>query len=334
VSDRLGLPVFGASPEHFVLGSKTGSRRVARRASVAVLDGAEDLRSVDDVANAIDGLLERSPRAGAVVVKLNNGFSGQGNAIIAAGPRTSPLAARPTTFCADGESWPSYAGKIEAEGAVVEELVRGPEVTSPSVQLRIAPGGAVEVLSTHDQILGGPDSQVYLGCRFPAHEAYRHAITAAARRVGAVLAADGVIGSFGIDFVVVPNRGGHDTYLSEINLRLGGTTHPFWMTRLATGGTYDDERGELVTNGSTPAYVATDNLKSPALTGRHPTDVIDAVDGRGLSFDAASGTGVTLHLLGAIPRYGKLGAVCIGRSRAEADDLNERLIATIDDLSR
>jgi hypothetical protein len=333
VSDALGVAVFGASPEHFALGSKTGSRVVARRASVPVLDGAEDLGSVKEVAGAIDALLARSPRARAVVVKLNNGFSGQGNAIIDVAELASPLASSVATFCAEGESWPSFAAKIEAEGAVLEELVRGPEVVSPSVQLRIAPGGAVEVLSTHDQILGGPDRQVYLGCRFPARRAYRGAITAAARRVGAVLAAEGVIGSFGIDFVVVPAAGGHDVYLSEINLRLGGTTHPFWMARLATGGTYDEERGELIVHGSPRAYVATDNLKSHALTGRPPKDVIDAVQRLGLGFDAASGTGVTLHLLGAVPRYGKMGAVCIGGSRAEAEALNARLTAAIDALS-
>jgi hypothetical protein len=334
VSDALGLPVFGASPGHFASGSKTGSRQVARRASVAIVDGAEDLGSVNEVAAAISDLLERRPRARAVVVKLNNGFSGQGNAIIDVADVETPLDGSVTTFCAEGESWPSFAAKIEAEGAVVEELVRGPDVVSPSVQLRIAPGGAVEVLSTHDQILGGADRQVYLGCRFPARRAYRAAITAAARRVADVLADDGVIGSFGIDFVVVPARGGHDVHLSEINLRLGGTTHPFWMARLVTGSAYDEERGELVAGGLPLAYVATDNLKSPALTGRRPGEVIEAVDRLGFAFDGSIGSGVTLHLLGALPRYGKMGAVCIGRSPEAADRLHRRFTTVMDELPR
>ena len=202
------------------------------------------------------------------------------------------------------------------------------------MQLRIAPGGRVEVLSTHDQVLGGRDSQVYLGCRFPARRAYRAEITNAARRVADVLADDGVIGSFGIDFVVVPDGDGHAVYLSEINLRLGGTTHPFWMARLVSGGTYDEEQGELMVGGSPCSYVATDNLRSPALVGRRPAEVIDTVDGLGLGFDVATGTGVTLHLLGALPRYGKMGAVCIGRSPDEADELNRRLHEAVDGLSR
>src|SRR5437763_2975620 len=108
-----------------------------------------------------------------------------------------------------------------------------PGIVSPSVHLLISPSGAVEVVSNHDQILGGYHDQVYLGCRFPARAEYRLDIQERARRVGAVLAADGVIGAFGIDFVLVPDgRGGHDINLSEINLRMGGTTHPFLMARL------------------------------------------------------------------------------------------------------
>src|SRR5439155_21955909 len=44
---RLGLPLFAARPEHVPLGSKTGSRRVARQAGVDVPQGAEDLWSID-----------------------------------------------------------------------------------------------------------------------------------------------------------------------------------------------------------------------------------------------------------------------------------------------
>jgi biotin carboxylase len=332
VSDALGLPVFGPSPQHFPLGSKTGSRRVARRAGVGVVAGAEALWSVGDVERAVAGLLGERPEAEAVVVKLNNGFSGQGNAIVDLADVASPIDRSRTTFCAEGESWPSFTEKIVAEGAIVEELVRGPDVRSPSVQLSIAPDGAVEVLSTHDQVLGGPDNQVYLGCRFPAHRGYRATITAAGRRVAEVLAGEGVIGSFGIDFVVVPRAGGHDVYLSEINLRLGGTTHPFGMARLVTGGAYDEDTGELLVDGAPRHYVATDNLKTPALLGRRPAAVIAAIDRSGLAFNPARGTGVTLHLLGALRRYGKMGAVCIGRSPEDADELHRHLLATVESL--
>jgi len=322
-ADLVGLPLFGARPELASLGSKTESRRAARKADVSVLDGDEDLRSVAELEAAILGLRARRPNADAAVVKLNDGFSGQGHAIVELG-RFSSLESAPITFIAEEESWPSYSAKVESGGAVVEELVRVPGVVSPSVQCRITPGGAVEVISNHDQILGGLHDQVYLGCRFPARADYRLDIQERARRVGEVLAADGVIGAFGIDFVLIPSEdGGWDINLSEINLRMGGTTHPFWMARLVTGGTYDPSTGELVAGGRAKCYVASDNLKSASLVGRTPADVIDAVDRSGFAFDPARGTGATLHLLGAVPKFGKMGVTCIADSPGEADALYE-----------
>jgi len=329
-ADLVGLPIFGARPELASLGNKTESRRAARKAGVSVLDGEEDLRSVAELEAAIAGLRLRRPDAEAAVVKLNDGFSGQGHAIVELGGFSS-LASAAITFIADEESWPSYSAKVESGGAVVEELVRVPGVVSPSVQLRITPGGAVEVISNHDQILGGLHDQVYLGCRFPARDEYRLDIQERARRVGEVLAADGVIGTFGIDFVLVPAEpdGGYAINLSEINLRMGGTTHPFWMARAVTGGVYDPSTGELVASGRPKCYVASDNLKSEALVGRPPGDVIDAVDKMGLAFDPARGTGATLHLLGAVPKFGKMGVTCIADSAEEAGALYDDLTAAL-----
>jgi hypothetical protein len=150
---------------------------------------------------------------------------------------------------------------------------------------------------------------------------------AEALRVGEVMAGEGVIGSFGIDFLVTPAS---DVYLSEINLRMGGTTHPYWMARLAGGATYDGDAGELVAgDGRRLCYTATDNLKLPRLVGTKPADVIALVDDAGLAFDPSTGTGVTLHLLGALPGHGKLGATCIAGSPEAADELYVELVAVL-----
>ena len=331
LAEQLSLPLYGISPDHIALGSKSGARQVAVEAGVTVFDGAGDLHSVAAVEDAIARLRAARRDLDAVVVKLNHGFSGQGNVIIEAADLDVALPQAPSVFCAEGESWETFIPKIAAEGAVVEELVRGPGATSPSVQLRILPGGRCEVLSTHDQILGGPDEQIYLGCRFPAREEYRFEITAAAMRVAAVLAARGVIGSFGIDFVVVPGRG---TFFSEINLRLGGTTHPFLMARHITGGVYDQDTGELLVNGTTRVYKASDNIKSERYLRLSPAQVIAAVADAGLAYDPVSKTGATLHLLGAIPRYGKFGMVCIAPTHTEADELHDRVLERIGAATR
>ena len=122
-SELIELPLFGARPELATLGNKTESRRAARKAGVAVLDGQEDLRSVAQLEAAIEGLHARRPGAEAAVVKLNDGFSGQGHAIVEL-TGFSSLESAPITFIADEESWPSYSAKVEGGGAVVEELVR------------------------------------------------------------------------------------------------------------------------------------------------------------------------------------------------------------------
>lgn len=329
LADEITVPLYGPHPSLVHLGSKTGSRRVAREAGVPVLPGDEDLRSLAAVEEALRAVTATSAQPEAAVIKLNYGFSGQGNAIVELDELRSPLTETPTTFCAREESWPSFASKIEREGAIVEELVRHRGAVSPSVQMRIAADQTVEIVSSHDQILGGPDDQVYLGCRFPADEAYRAVIHDHADRIGKVLAAKGVIGSFGIDFVVVPDADPPSVYLSEINLRLGGTTHPFLMARLVTGGSYDTATGELIADGRAKCYIATDNLQSESYVGLEPQSLIDAVDRAGLGFDRRTKTGTTLHLLGALTKYGKVGVTCIADSRDDAQLLFEEVRALL-----
>src|SRR6266498_5941864 len=316
----LRLPFYGARPALAPLGSKTGSRRVARRAGVPVLEGADDLWTVAEVERAVRWLRDRLPGLEGAVVKLNNGFSGQGNAVVHVQELARSLEASRTTFCAEQESWETFGGKIRQSGAVVEELVRTPGTVSPSVQVRITPGGAPRVVSTHDQVLGGPNDQVYLGCRFPADPLYRSAIQEAAMRAAEVLASHGVIGSFGVDFFVVPAGDGFKIFMAEINLRVGGTTHPLGMIALATGGAYDASSGRLEIGGSAKYYVSTDNLKSHRLAGMTPARVIDLLNRRGLGFHRGRMTGATLHLLGALREYGKMGVTCVRDSLAEAEE--------------
>ena len=334
LSEALGLPLYGPSPDLSWLGSKTGSRRIARRAGARVLEGSEDLWDLDALARATERIRAQAPHARAVVIKLNNGFAGQGNAIVELAGPVRPLTESQTVFCAASESWPSFEAKISADGAIVEELVRNEEMVSPSVQLRIVPGSDVEVLSTHDQILGGPQGQVYFGCRFPADPGYRLAIQDSGLKVGRALADAGVIGSFGIDFLVAPGRRGNAVYVSEINLRLGGTTHPFWMASLATGGAYDAASGELVARAGPRRYTATDNLTSAALIGSRPGDVIDAIDRAGLGYDPATQTGALLHMLGAVPDHGKMGMTCVAGTLGDADELYAAVVAAITGFGR
>ena len=323
LGEELDVLVYGPPPALARLGSKTGARIVAREAGVPLLPGGESLRSAAEIEASLKALKRNGSES--AVVKLNNGFSGQGNAIVDLTVPFVPLDSSVSVFCASEESWPSFTRKIGEEGGIVEQLVRGPGTFSPSVQVRIAADQSFEIVSTHDQILGGPDAQVYLGCLFPASSEYRGEIQEYGRRVAEVLATKGVIGSFGIDFIVATEGAWEGIYMAEINLRMGGTSHPFYMARFATRGHYDETTGHLLVDDEPRFYVASDNFKDEAFIGIEPARLIDEIAARGFAFDRSSATGATLHLLGALPSFGKFGCVAIGKSREEAGAVYEEV---------
>lgn len=315
---RLGLPVNGTDPSLWPLGFKSAGRRIMRTAGVPIPWGREDLRTVDDVVAAVVEVRERSPGAPGVVVKTDDSGAGDGNRVIRFSPRNAAGDVRAVVEAFE----PWFLADI-ALGAVVEELVAGAAFTSPSVQLEIDPDGGVTVLSTHEQILGGENGQVYIGCELPAHRAYSSRLAAYGEAVGRVLAARGALGRLSIDFAAVEcPTGGWEVYGLEINLRKGGTTHPYSALRHLAPGGYDGASGRWLTDDGSPrCYRATDNLLDPGWCGREPGDVIAAVRAAGLEFDRVTGTGVVLHMFCGLAVDGRLGLTAIGRSAEEAQAL-------------
>jgi PGM1 C-terminal domain len=337
----LGIPLNGVDPELAHLGTKSGSRKVFREAGVPTPDGFEDLRSRDDLIEALDELRRRRPGIERAMIKLDDSFSGEGNAIFpypeSPGREAlrEALSALQPTVCA--ETPETYLQKFESMGGIVEELLEYPETASPSAQFRIEPHGEVVLISTHDQILGGPCGQVYLGCRFPAADRYRVAVQDAARRIGAVLARKGVVSRFGIDFLAgwSPNEPGCDLRALEINLRMGGTTHPFLALRFLTGGCLDPGSGMFFSPSGLPKfYRSTDNLKSDAYRGLCPDDLIDITTINRLHYSHATETGVLFHMIGALSQYGKAGLTAIGNSREQADEIFASALTVLDRETR
>jgi hypothetical protein len=202
------------------------------------------------------------------------------------------------------------------------------------VQLRITPPGKVELLSTHDQMLGGPSGQSYLGCIFPADPAYAGAITRDAGKVAELLRDAGVIGRFALDFVVTRASAAApwETYAIEINLRKGGTTHPFLTLQFLSGGNYDPENAIFATpNGRKKFLVATDHLESPLYRGYTPDDLFDLVVRRGLHFGQVRQTGVVFHMLSALGSAGRLGLTAVGDTPEEAREIFEKAQAALDE---
>jgi PGM1 C-terminal domain/ATP-grasp domain len=336
LSVLLGIPLNGVDPALSDLGSKSGSRKVFREAGVAMPEGFEDLRSEDDIVEALGELRRRRPGIRRAVVKLDESFSGEGNAILRYPESEDPGALRAAlarlSFSVAAETSPRFLAKFTEMGGIVEEFLEYPESVSPSVQLRIDPHGEVVLLSTHDQILGGPTSQVYQGCRFPAEDPYRRQIQEAARKVGAVLAKKGVVSRFGVDFYVGQRPGGDpEIFALEINLRMGGTTHPYLALQFLTGGKLDPESGVFLSpTGSPKFYRSTDNLRSDAYRGLCPEDLIDITTMNRLHYSHGTGTGALFHMIGALSQYGKVGLTAIGNSREEADALYARALEALD----
>lgn len=333
VALSLGVPLYGADPRLLGFGTKSGGRRVFADARVPHPLGREDVHSVEDVVAALRAMLEERPAMRSAIVKLDEGVAGRGNASVdlrdlPAEGRPDALRERVAAMALEDPRVPMarYLDALSHDGGVVEERVAGREVRSPSVQLRVTPLGEVELLSTHDQLLGGPGGQSFLGCRFPADPAYAPRITAEAAKVGAHLAREGVLGRFAVDFVVV--RDATDDwhpYAIELNLRKGGTTHPFLTLQFLTDGRYDPPTATFSEpSGRAKHLVATDHLEADALRGLTVDDLFELAAQAGLHYHHAKQTGVAFHMMSALSELGRLGLTAVGDSAAQADELFRR----------
>ena len=326
---RLGIPLYGADPELDWLGTKTGSRRVFADEGVPHARGS-DVASERDVLTALGEL-----QSTTAVLKLDRGVSGLGNALVDVGRAIADDTLTGALRLEDTEgAVGDYLHALADQGGIVEELIEGEDFQSPSAQLRISPSGQVDILSTHDQVLGGPHGQTYFGCRFPADPEYAPRIAAEALKVGRRLAREGVIGRAAVDFVAVRKDGGWELYALEINLRCGGTTHPFMAISTLTDGIYDPLAGEFRTRlGDLKHYVATDHLDAPGYQALTPDDLLDVVSERSLGWDAERESGVALHMVSALAVAGRIGLTAIGDTPSEAAALYRELKQTLDSLA-
>ncbi len=344
LSVRLDVPLYATDPNLVALGTKSGSRKAFRKAGLDIPDGVEDVRDEHDVVGALHEVAQRNLDVNRLLIKLDEGFSGEGNASldIRGAPRDGAFPEwvkwrleSDLVFEAPGENWASFSEKLKRMSGIVETFIEGSAPASPSVQCRIDPLGSVEIVSTHDQVLGGPTGQVFLGCTFPAADDYRMALHDAGVRVGELLRDSGVIGRYGIDFVSVEQQGQRRNYAIEINLRKGGTTLPFLMLQFLTGGSYDARTGLYGTRlGEERYYYATDNLEHERYKRLTPRDLVDIVVERGLHFDSTTQEGVVFHLIGAIAEYGKLGVVAVGKTPESAHRHYEDTVAVLDTESQ
>ncbi|HYC39568.1 MAG TPA: peptide ligase PGM1-related protein [Chitinophagaceae bacterium] len=336
---RLGIPIYGCDPDLYSAGTKSEGRKLFRACGLHVPAGSEDLHTRDDIKEALAELKSRVPQLRKAVVKINDGFSGDGNAVFSfegcngSDPRRWVAdhldSLRPV---AEDMKLQDFFDKYSAMGGIVEEFVEGHLKRSPSVQCRITPSGHSEIISTHDQELGGESGQVYVGAHFPASTEYASGLGNIGLTVAEALREKGVLGRFAVDFISVKEKEGWKHYPIEINLRKGGTTHPFLMLQFLTDGRYNAEEGKYYTSKGhlVRYYFCSDNLQSPKYLGLTPHDLIDIAMMNDIHYDGTSQEGVMFHLIGALSQYGKLGVVCIGSSSQRARQFYDKIVSVLE----
>ncbi len=334
---RLNMPIYGCNPALNYLGTKSGSRTIFKELNILLPEGTEDLKNENDIVKALYQLKVVKPDLHKAVIKINDGFSGDGNAIFYfdGAPADSSLLEfwiqenlrAKTKIVAENVRYDQYVEKFGSLGGIVEEFIVGEIITSPSVQCRINPLGEICIISTHDQCLGGESGQVFLGATFPANKEYAVELGSICRKIAEKMSALGVLGRFGIDFMSVLKDNTWTHYALETNLRKGGTTHPYLMLQFLTNGTYDESKGSFIlSDGTERFYFATDNLQNDQYKGLTPLDLIDIAMYNGLHYDHSKEEGVMFHLISALSEFGKLGLVSIGKTMESANDYYNRVL--------
>ncbi|KAI9101716.1 hypothetical protein DFS34DRAFT_647505 [Phlyctochytrium arcticum] len=358
VARVLGLTLPAASAESMRWGTKSGSRECFRSAGVRHCVGTyKSVRTIDDLVSKIAEVMREQQRTGQGIscrgmIKLDESFAGMGNVIVDLGSAAEILEARgegrssleqsirtalenmefdasPSSSDAEDERDPftQFTAALASIGAIFETFIPTHKgQTTPSAQVHISDTGRVTVLSTHEQIM---DGQHYTGCGLPAHEGYAAEINQAIQRIGAVLAAKGVVGHFGVDFVANPrdsdklNATAYDLYALEINLRVTGTTIPLMSLLLLTSiHTVPSPMPPLhLLHGK--YYQTSDHFGSDAFQVFTPGDIPHILHTHcsHLAWTPKRQTGVLLYMLCGVAESGRFGAMFVDYSREGCEQM-------------
>ena len=191
--------MYGADPRLADLGSKTGCRRMSSSSASGAPSAPRTWpRSTTWSARWRCG---SGTHAEGGDREDERGVSGSGNALVdlrglpasgdpgedaAARERVLGMAPEKTSMAVD-----TYLAAFEKGGGIARGADHRGGTDQPERPDEGRAGRPVELLSTHDQLLGGASGQSYLGCVFPADPAYATLIAEPAMVVGRHLAGAG-----------------------------------------------------------------------------------------------------------------------------------------------
>ncbi|MCL5410956.1 MAG: ATP-grasp domain-containing protein [Patescibacteria group bacterium] len=346
---KLNIPIFSSLEKHDFVGTKSGGRKVFKLSKTNVIPGFEGLGSTEELYDAIIKLIKNYPESEKLVIKLDSTASGSGNALfkvkefIATNSinlekiKNQELKEKIKNGFKDflirqevGPSFEEYLNLFNKMGGIVELFIDQKIKYSPSVQAFINAGGKASIISTHEQILGGKGKQEYLGCSFPSLASHRKQIIKEARKITDWMVKKRMMGNFGIDFVVVYDRNGKmKIYPIEINLRKGGTTHPFRIAYFLTGARYNQAKGLLMCGKVPIYYSAMDLVRSPNYYEIKADKLVELIHDSKISFNKNTKKGVLVYMPGVVENHGFFGAICIGHSDREVKRIYNQMIKLI-----
>jgi hypothetical protein len=328
LANKLNLPYWGIHPSLSYFQTKSGNKKVISDANVPQTKGLANIKSIDQLLISIEKLWEENPSCQKFMLKLDQGVSGDGNAILKhkisfekfdsmnlIGKREYLISSfENMKFQSKKMNWDKYLDRIK-NGSIVEEFIDNEVYSSPSCQACILPSGKIEIYSTHEQILD-KNGQTFLGCKFPAMNVYRQKLHEYTFKVGKQLQKNGVLGPYSVDFLVTKNNNQHNIYAIEINIRQGGTTHPLQTSKMLTQSYYNEDKGILISKITNKKiqYLSTDNILNKKLINKDPKVLIELIKKDGLLFDPRTNKGSVFHLFGAMAEFGKLGYITIGEN--------------------
>ena len=119
--------------------------------------------------------------------------------------------------------------------------------------------------------------------------------------------------------------GGWTPYAIELNLRKGGTTHPFLTLQFLTAGRYDPTTALFLTPaGREKHLVATDHLESPSLAGSASTTSSTSSPATGCTSTRPGRPGVVFHMISCLTEHGRVGLTAVGDTPAAAEATYQR----------
>lgn len=350
LSLELEIPLFGSNQKFDFIGTKSGGRKVFKLSGANIIPGYSDISNFPELCLAMAKLAKKYPETKRLMIKENYRASGKGNAVFYLNSFLTEMGVK-IRSCAPieiakliednfkkyvvfqnaKEKLSNYITDFNNNGGIVELYIEGNIKYSPSTQVIISSSGKFRISSTHEQVLGGPDKQVYLGCTFPAMDSHRRQIIKKGEKIASWLAKRGIVGNFAIDYVVIysDEKSAPIVYPIEINLRKGGTTHPFRIASYMTGAKYYAKTGILKTSQSSIFYKAMDFIQSEKYKGIKPNEIIELVSRSRISFSKNLKKGILIYMPGMIEKYGRFGAICIGHSSEESERYFKRLIRLI-----